>query len=88
MMLENVDIVSLILLTAGGPAVLLGFYKVAKQGVALLPWLVLLLVGVWGMSYGWEHIGDPVQSAVSEEITDRLDGLDVKGHLQELCRKI
>ena len=87
-MLENVDLISLLLLTTGGLLAIFGFYRFARQGLPLLPWVVLMLVGVWGVSYGWTHIGETAQSSVSQEITEQLEYFKVTETLQGWCSKL
>ncbi len=87
-MLENVDLISLVLLVVGGLATLVGFFKLIQHGMVLLIWIALLLVGIWGVSYGWTQMEHQIKPALPDEIRKQLEAVDVSGKLGEWCKKL
>ena len=82
-MLENVDLISLVLLTSGGPLAVFGFFQVARHGLSLLPWLALVVGGIWAVSYGWTHLEDPVPPIDSGEIIEHIERFDLAETIKE-----
>lgn len=82
-MLENVDLISLLLLTSGGPIAVFGFFQVAKHGLPVLPWFVLLVGGVWAVSYGWTHLEEQLPVSESGEIVEQIEEFDLANKIKE-----
>ena len=87
-MLENIDFLAVILLVAGTAATVFGLVKLIQHGVTLLIWLVLLIAGIWGITYGWTHLDEQIQPALPDEIREQLEALDVTEQLYEWCNQL
>ncbi|MBF0277847.1 MAG: hypothetical protein HQM13_08655 [SAR324 cluster bacterium] len=87
-MLENTELIPLALLAAGALATMIGLLKLIQHGMALMIWIVMMLAGIWGVSYGWTHMGEELQPAIPDEIRKQLEAIDVTGKLADWCDKL
>ena len=96
-MLESLNPIALLFLLIGIVVIVWGALKLIKQSLAMLFWAAVLVVGVWAGNYGWENLGLPAQSLVSQAGLEALKDftpsgffqeLKVKEHFQEWCAKL
>lgn len=57
-----------ILIGIGVLLVLVGFFKIVRNGLRIILWIVLTAVGCWGVAYGLERSSNPVMVNVSEDL--------------------
>lgn len=86
--MESIDFLALGLLIAGGPVALIGLYKLIRHGITLLPWIVLLGVGIGGVMYGLYHVDEALPAVVSNKLMKQTKYVDLKQTVAQWCAQL
>jgi len=86
--MENIDFLTLGLLIVGGPTALVGLYKLIRHGITLLPWVILLGIGIGSVMYGLYHLDEALPNAVSSKIKQQTEYAGLKQTIAQWCAQI
>ncbi|MBF0621767.1 MAG: hypothetical protein HQL54_07535 [Magnetococcales bacterium] len=88
-MAENPDMMSWIIMGIGALLVLIGFIKIISNGLTLLIWVVLVVVGAFGVNYGLSMRNGELPTEMTSILELLEPGAEMSREaLASICEKI